>query len=116
MAEFAINPKPQSADEELRDEGLTPFAFPPMTRSDSTARFDLETLQRIIGDEAAREAARRGEPVAPHDPIVRERVCALLLRQADRLRSGGAATVFTELAAVEDESPHPQWLEHHAAA
>lgn len=92
------------------------FADLPMTRFDSTARFDLATLQRVIADEAAAERQRRGAPVSSHDPIVRDRVCTRLLRQADRVHQGGDASVFTELVADEEEPPDAPWAKDHAAA
>lgn len=116
MVEFAINRPAESADEETRREGLTPFAAPSMIRPAPTPRFDLETLRRLVADETAKEASRRGESVSPHDPAVRASVCDLLLRQADRAHQGGDATVFTELTTLEDEPSNPPWVAQDAAA
>jgi hypothetical protein len=39
----------------------------------------LPLIQRIIADETWLEAERRGCAVSPHDPVVRENVCRIVL-------------------------------------
>lgn len=46
----------------------------------------LPVIQKIIADETWLEAERRGCPVPPEDPVVRERVCAVILRIGAALR------------------------------
>ena len=43
-------------------------------------------IQKIIADETWLEGERRGCPVSPHDPIVREHVCLVVLRVGQQLR------------------------------
>ncbi len=117
VVEFAFNREEERADEGARGEGTTPFASSlSMTRRDPSASFDVATLQRAIAEETAAETQRRGAAVPPHDPMVRERVCTRLLREAGRLHQGGEAAVFTELAAHEEEPLGSPWADRHAAA
>ncbi|MFZ5493705.1 MAG: hypothetical protein ACOZE5_00020 [Verrucomicrobiota bacterium] len=46
----------------------------------------LPVIQQIIADETWLEAERRGCPVRPDDPAVREHVCAVILRIGAALR------------------------------
>ncbi|HWL16328.1 MAG TPA: hypothetical protein VNR00_12035 [Opitutus sp.] len=60
----------------------------------------LPLIQKIIEDETRLEGERRGCPVGAWDPIVRERVCLVILRTggALRLRALGdaASSSFTD--------------------
>jgi hypothetical protein len=47
---------------------------------------ELPTIQKIIADETWLEGERRGCPVSPDDPVVRESVCAVILRIGQHLR------------------------------
>jgi len=47
----------------------------------------LPVIQKIIRDETWLEAERRGCPVAPTDPVVRDNVCAVVLRVGAQLRA-----------------------------
>jgi hypothetical protein len=52
----------------------------------------LPIIQQIIQDETWLESERRGYPVPSTDPVVRENVCAVVLRIGQQLRkslSGG---------------------------
>lgn len=68
----------------------------------------LPVIQKIIADETWLEAERRGFPVEPDDPVVRENVCAIILRIGATLRE----TLAAELAdapqkiPVDDHTPH----------
>ena len=51
-----------------------------------TLRRQLPVIQKVIQDETWLEAERRGCPVSPQDPAVRERVCQVILRIGRELR------------------------------
>ncbi len=44
-------------------------------------------IEQIIRDETWYESERRGCPVTPDDPVVRERVCEVILRIGAELRA-----------------------------
>ena len=46
----------------------------------------LPVIQKVIQDETWLEAERRGCPVSPQDPAVREKVCQVILRIGRELR------------------------------
>ena len=46
----------------------------------------LPVIQKVIQDETWLEAERRGCPVSPQDPAVRENVCQVVLRIGRELR------------------------------
>jgi len=46
----------------------------------------LPVIQKIIADETWLESERRGCPVPPEDPVVRENVCQVILRIGAALR------------------------------
>ena len=43
-------------------------------------------IHKIINDETWLEGERRGCCVSPHDPVVRDSVCAVVLRIGQQLR------------------------------
>ena len=47
---------------------------------------ELTVIHQIINDETWLEGERRGCSVSPHDPVVRENVCAVILRIGQQLR------------------------------
>jgi hypothetical protein len=47
---------------------------------------ELQVIQKIIDDETWLEGERRGCWVSPDDPVVRERVCTVVLRIGQSLR------------------------------
>ncbi len=47
---------------------------------------ELQVIQKIIDDETWLEGERRGCYVSPDDPVVREKVCAIVLRVGQALR------------------------------
>jgi hypothetical protein len=47
---------------------------------------ELQVIQKIIQDETWLEGERRGTYVSPDDPVVRERVCLIVLRIGQSLR------------------------------
>ena len=66
-------------------------------------------IQKIIDDETWLEAERRGCPVSPQDPVVRENVCQIVLRIGAQLRAAITAqlarsTVPSMLPALRDQS------------
>ena len=46
----------------------------------------LPVIHQIIADETWLEGERRGHPVSPSDPVVRENVCRVVLRIGQHLR------------------------------
>lgn len=54
---------------------------------------ELPVIQKIIDDETWLEGERRGCPVRPDDPVVRENVCAVVLRIGRELRESIAAAM-----------------------
>jgi hypothetical protein len=71
----------------------------------------LPVIQKIIADEAWLEAERRGCWVAADDPVVREKVCEVILRIGGELRTALAA----ELAGAPQQIPLDDRLPPHAA-
>lgn len=59
---------------------------------------ELPVIDKIIRDETWLEGERRGCWVSPHDPVVRENVCAVILRIGRELR----ATLASEAAGCGD--------------
>lgn len=55
-------------------------------QSDPILLRELAAIRRIIADETWLEGERRGCPVSPDDPVVREAVCAIVLRIGQQLR------------------------------
>jgi hypothetical protein len=47
---------------------------------------ELPVVAKVIRDETWLEGERRGEPVSPDDPVVRENVCRVILRIGAELR------------------------------
>jgi hypothetical protein len=48
---------------------------------------ELPVIQKIIADETWLEGERRGHFVAPDDPVVREKVCEVVLKIGAQLRA-----------------------------
>lgn len=64
----------------------------------------LQVVQKIIADETWLEGERRGCPVSPHDRVVRENVCRVILRVGQEMRevatracAGGPSARITPL-------------------
>lgn len=47
---------------------------------------ELPFIRKIVEDETWLEGERRGCAVSPHDPVVCEKVCAVILRVGQQLR------------------------------
>ena len=47
---------------------------------------ELPLIRKIVEDETWLEGERRGCPVSPHDPVVCENVCSVILRVGQQLR------------------------------
>jgi hypothetical protein len=62
-----------------------------MPPHDPVVARQLPVIQKIIADETWLEGERRRCPVAPTDPIVRENVCAVVLRVGAQLRASLSA-------------------------
>ena len=58
-----------------------------MTSPDPVVTRQLPVIQKIIRDETWLEGERRGCRVTPDDPVVRERVCSVVLRVGAQLRA-----------------------------
>jgi hypothetical protein len=59
---------------------------PSMLPIDPIIRRELPVIRKIIEDETWLEGERRGCPVSPHDSVVQERVCSVVLRIGQDLR------------------------------
>jgi len=66
-----------------------------MSRHDPIVLRELPVIQQIIRDETWLEGERRGYFVAPHDPVVREKVCGVVLRIGADLRASLSRTSET---------------------
>lgn len=53
---------------------------------DPVVRLQLPVIAQIIRDEVWLEGERRGRPVSSDDPVVCEKVCAIILRVGQQLR------------------------------
>ena len=58
---------------------------------DPVVRLQLPVIAQIIRDEVWLEGERRGGPVSSDDPVVCEKVCAIILRVGQQLREKFAA-------------------------
>ena len=58
-----------------------------MAQIDPVMLRQLPRIEQIIRDETWYEGERRGCPVAPDDPVVREHVCEIILRVGAELRA-----------------------------
>ena len=74
---------------------------------------ELPMIQKIIADETWLEAERRGCPVPPDDPVVRENVCLVILRVGEVMRRSIMESYETALAA--GHVPLPVVRQSHAA-
>lgn len=54
---------------------------------------ELPVIQKIIDDETWLEGERRGRTVSPDDPVVREKVCEIVLRIGQQLRDSLTASL-----------------------
>jgi hypothetical protein len=57
-----------------------------MTNLDPIVFRELPVIEKIISDETWLEGERRGGYVSPEDPVVRERVCDVVLSIGEKLR------------------------------
>lgn len=57
-----------------------------MIPADPVLLREIPAIQKIIADETWLEGERRGCPVAPTDPLVRENVCRVILQIGQQLR------------------------------
>jgi hypothetical protein len=73
-----------------------------MAQLDPVILRELPVIRKVIQDETWYEGERRGCPVPPEDPVVRENVCQVILRIGCELRAS--------LAAKLAENPGPAML------
>jgi hypothetical protein len=71
--------------------------FAVMNSSDPVISFEIQEIKKIISDEMWLEGERRGCPVLPDDVVVRERVCAIVLRIGQQMRDSFARTTTTAI-------------------
>jgi hypothetical protein len=57
-----------------------------MAQLDPVIFREIPVIQKVIADEVWFEGERRGCPVSPDDPVVRENVCQVILRIGWALR------------------------------
>lgn len=60
--------------------------LPIMHSHDPIADLELPVIKKIIDDETWLEGERRGCSIGAHDPVVTERVCAVVMRIGRQLR------------------------------
>jgi len=68
------------------ERSVEPF----MTTPDPIVSRELPVIHRIIQDEIWLEGERRGCRVSADDPVVREKVCEVILRVGQQLRDSFA--------------------------
>ncbi|MCX6953487.1 MAG: hypothetical protein NTV51_15160 [Verrucomicrobia bacterium] len=56
------------------------------SQMDPVVKRELPVIDKIIRDETWLEGERRGCPVSPRDPAVRENVCRVVLQIGQRMR------------------------------
>jgi hypothetical protein len=54
---------------------------------------ELPLIRKIVEDETWLEGERRGCPVSPHDPVVHENVCKVILRVGEKMRENLTASL-----------------------
>jgi hypothetical protein len=69
-----------------------------MASLDPVVSRELPVIRKVIADETWLEGERRGCPVSPDDPAVRESVCAVILRIGQQLRHAATATTRDQLS------------------
>lgn len=74
-----------------------------MAQVDPVLLWQLPRIEQIIRDETWYEGERRGCPVTPDDPVVREHVCEIVLRIGAELR----AQILADMARL---PPGPRML------
>jgi hypothetical protein len=57
-----------------------------MNTPDPIVAREVQMIRKIIRDETWLEGERRGCAVSPNDAVVRERVCAIVLRIGQQMR------------------------------
>jgi hypothetical protein len=67
-----------------------------MNQLDPVVFRELPVIQKVIDDETWYEGERRGCYVSPDDPVVRENVCAIVLRIGRELREKFTAQMATQ--------------------
>jgi hypothetical protein len=75
-----------------------------MAQLDPFITREIPVIQKIIRDETWLEGERRCSWVSPHDPVVRENVCQVILRIGGQLRE----TLTLEISAEANSS---RWRE-----
>ena len=56
------------------------------SKSSAFIQREIEAIQKIIADECWLEGERRGCAVAPDDPVIIERVCAIIRETGEKMR------------------------------
>jgi hypothetical protein len=67
-----------------------------MAQLDPVVFRELPVIEKIIQDETWLEGERRGCPVTPEDPVVRENVCQVILRIGRELRESLVAQIAAQ--------------------
>ena len=77
-----------------------------MTKLDPIVFQEIPVIQKIIRDETWLEGERRRSYVSPDDPVVREKVCAIILNIGAGLRAmfQGTATMEARPILISDHS------------
>ncbi len=72
-----------------------------MPALDPVLSHQIPVIRKIIQDETWLEGERRGCQVRPDDQVVRERVCAIVLRVGQQLREAASAHAILGSAPAE---------------
>lgn len=71
---------------------------------DPVVRRELPVIAQIIQDEVWLEGERRGAPVSPDDPVVREKICTIVLQIGRDLRTRLETLVANETATSTEQA------------
>lgn len=76
-----------------------------MTPRDPMLSLQLARIRKIFADETWFEAERRGCFVPPDDPVVREKVCGVVLRIGREMRKNFEAQAAAESRSLPQDAP-----------
>ena len=72
---------------------------------DPVVRLELPIIARIIRDEIWLESERRGCPVSSNDPVLRARICEIVLRIGQQMRASLSARLESAAEDSNDRNP-----------
>ena len=75
-----------------------------MKAVDPIVCLEMHVIQKIIDDETWLEGERRGQAVAPHDPVVMAIVCDIVMRIGAELRASLQAAHEARLRSTHEDN------------